>query len=116
MAWEFHHSSGAAQGIGPMAEIGPGGAHAGRVVGLIPALHFLGDVGAPAVSGVLAARKYRKDFNDGPTFGIEGVRGGRPVKTGPRWRPTGPARPNPPRDPWAWIGGPGGITPPGGML
>ena len=123
MAWEFHHSSGAAQGIGPMAEIGPGGAHAGRVVGLIPALHFIGDVGAPAVTALQGARKRAKDFNDAETFRIAGVRGGRPVRTGGRWRPSQPgqaggARPMPPGPgpggggawPWGGPGSPG--TPP----
>ena len=54
----------APQGIGPMAELGPGGAYAGRIPGLIPALHLTGDLGSMALGAAIGRRRKAKDFND----------------------------------------------------
>lgn len=68
MYWSGHGGGGggqAASGIGPIEEIGPGGKYAGRVVGLVPALKFLGDVAGPAAAlGLIARRKKVKEYND----------------------------------------------------
>lgn len=74
----FGHPSGASGShggfnIGAMGEIGPGGKHAGRVVGLIPALKLAGDVGGPLASAILAHRKKMKDFNDAEAFPLAGT-------------------------------------------
>ena len=107
-------SPGAPTGIGPIAEIGPGGAHAGRIVGAVPALRFLGDVAAPLAGAAIAHRQKKiRDFNDAETDDIEGASRGR-VLTGarpyrrrrdPRWAPS--------NQPWTWTVDPsGGVTPP----
>jgi hypothetical protein len=83
MAWDWAHSPGAPAGIGPIAEIGPGGAHAGRVVGLIPALKFLGDIGGPATAAYLLHRRGQKDFNDEASPEIVGASRGRVATAGP---------------------------------
>jgi len=72
-------------GIGPIAEIGYGGRHAGRVVGLRAAL---GKVGAWSPAGIAigqfaAGMHGAKDFNDEPGQNIVGVRNGKVVKTTP---------------------------------
>lgn len=117
MAWSWLHSPGAPSDIGPVGTI------EGRVVGLIPALKLAGDLGGPAVAGYMKMRQRAKEFNDAEGFNIEGVRGGRPVKTGgpPRWTPTGGSpRPSPrppgpgggsPQYPWT-VDPSGGVTPP----
>jgi hypothetical protein len=109
----FKSYSGTPTGIGPIAEIGPGGAHAGRVVGLVPALHLLSDVGAPITGAAIAARQKTKDFNDAEGFDIKGVSrggtvtgGGPPRGSGPMWTP--PPRPGPQGGPRG--GGPAGST------
>jgi hypothetical protein len=70
-----------------MEEIGPGGAHAGRIIGLVPALHLAGDIGGPLTAAALAARKRAKDFNDEDVDNIEGASRGKPM--------LGPGRPPP---------------------
>ena len=61
--WQSGHR--APSGIGPISEIGPGGAYGGRIVGLIPALKFFGDVAGPGVAlGLLARHKKLKEYND----------------------------------------------------
>ena len=56
----------APEGIGSIAELGPGGAFAGRPIGLIPLLHYGGDLAGMAASAAVAhhQRKKAKDFND----------------------------------------------------
>lgn len=99
----FHGGAGAAGGIGPISEIGPGGAHAGRIVGMVPALKFAGDVAGPLAAAYMGMRKRVKEYNDTEGFKIEGVSRGRPVLTGgPRGGQTPPFMP--PR----FSGGPSG--------
>jgi hypothetical protein len=112
MGWAWLHSPGAPSGIGPMAEIGPGGAYAGRIVGMGPALKLIGDLGGPAVAGYLNYKKKVKDFNDQEGTAIEGQSRGRVVTTGPSQprspgggagtppnNPPGPPRGGPPAAP-----------------
>jgi hypothetical protein len=69
-------------GLGPVEEIGPGGAHAGRVVGLVPALETWGGYSpAAAVLAGFARRKVR-DFNDDEAPAIVGSTRGK-VQTRP---------------------------------
>jgi hypothetical protein len=65
-------------GLGPIANIGPGGIHAGRVVGLIPALEAVGGIGA----GLVAYNAIR-GHNDMPEGAIVGTHQGRVVKSVP---------------------------------
>jgi hypothetical protein len=65
-------------GLGPISEIGPGGRHAGRIVGLIPALETVGGIGA----GLVAYNALR-GHNDMPEGAIVGTHQGRVVKTVP---------------------------------
>ena len=95
MAFEWYHSPGAPSGIGPIGAIAPAAqAQPGRIVGLVPALHALGDLGGPAVAAVINARKRTKEFNDAEGFDIAGASRGKPVRRGP---PRGPR-------PADWIG------------
>ena len=61
----------------------------GRIVGLGPALHFLGDYASPALGLALRHRQRIKEFNDAQGFNLPGVSGGKLIKTG------GPAAPIP---------------------
>lgn len=84
MYWAGGHGGGghAPQGIGPISEIGPGGAYGGKIVGLIPAMKFFGDVAGPGIAlGLLARRKKLKEYNDAEGERIAGVDAqGRPIK------------------------------------
>jgi hypothetical protein len=60
-------------GIGPIAEIGPGGAYAGRIVGLVPLLKHAAVAGAVG----LELSQMAKDYNDRPSGHIVGSVGGR---------------------------------------
>jgi len=73
-------------GIGPIAEIGYGGRHAGRVVGLRAALGKGADWAPAGIAvGQFAHEMHSpaKDFNDEPGQNIVGVRNGKVVKTTP---------------------------------
>jgi hypothetical protein len=77
----------ATSGIGPISRIGPGGAYAGRIVGLQPLLGAVARYGPAAVE----LARVKKDFNDAPAGSIVGTSRGRVVKDTPRgtrWSPT----------------------------
>ena len=67
-------------GIGSMAEIGPGGHYAGRVVGLIPALKAAGTVGGIGAEAYIKHRQRVKEFNDAKGFSIAGSQQGQTVQ------------------------------------
>jgi hypothetical protein len=64
-------------GLGPVGELGPGGAHAGRVIGLLPALETAGRYSpvAPVLAGF--ARRKVRDYNDDEAPAIVGSTRGR---------------------------------------
>jgi hypothetical protein len=70
-------------GIGPISRIGPGGAYAGRVVGLVPLLGAVARYG-PAVTTAVELGRMAKDFNDRPSGHVVGSHRGRVVVTGGR--------------------------------
>jgi hypothetical protein len=70
-------------GIGPISRIGPGGAYAGKVVGLVPLLGAVAKYG-PAVTAAVELGRMAKGFNDQPEGHIVGTYRGRAVVTGGR--------------------------------
>jgi len=83
--------------IGPVASIGAGGEHAGRVVGLVPALKLIGNISGPIAAAAMYRRQAR-DFNDEPVEHQVGVAEGRTVRSGAR----GARRPPPSRGAGTW--------------
>lgn len=67
-------------GIGSMARIGRGGAYAGRVVGLVPALKAVGAVGGIAAEAAIRSRQAHKDYNDKPVPFNVGTQQGQTVQ------------------------------------
>lgn len=71
--------------IGSMGELAPGPKPmVGRVVGLVPALKFAGDIGGPLVGAALERRKAMKDYNDAQASQTAGVSNGQVVRGMPR--------------------------------
>jgi hypothetical protein len=65
-------------GIGPTSRIGPGGAYAGKVVGLVPLLGAVAKYG-PAATAAIELGRLAKGFNDQPEGHIVGTYRGRAV-------------------------------------
>jgi hypothetical protein len=93
-----------------MEEIGPGGSQAGRIVGLVPALHALGDIGGPLLAAGIGAGFKLRDFNDAEAPPITGASRGKivpPRGQPPTWNPRGPSPIDPDDDLYARTKGSG---------
>jgi hypothetical protein len=105
----FRSYSGTPTGVGPIESLAPSpGPSPGRIVGLSPALHLLGDIGAPLLGAAATAREKVRDFNDDEVPAIGGAVQGKML---------GPGRSQPPRGGPSAPGGPwggGGVRPPRG--